>query len=93
VTKVTDELSGLRLRLHARDLGAFLIGTNIVSILCHDLAYGSGSYAVQSALDRISCSSWGVAQLRELDREGDVVLDAARRLLLMWANCFSCTEP
>lgn len=82
MTKVTDELSGLRSGLHAKELGTILAGTNIVSILCEDLAYGSGSYALQSALDRISCSSWGISQLRKLDVAGGVALDAARRLLI-----------
>ena len=82
VTKVADELSSSRTRLRANDLGTALTGTNIVKILCHDLAYGTGGYPVQSALDRIACSSWGASQLRTLNRDGDLVLDAARRLLI-----------
>ncbi|KAF8589603.1 hypothetical protein K439DRAFT_323331 [Ramaria rubella] len=89
VTKITDELSGLKTHIHAKDLGVLLAGTHIVGILCHDLAYGTGGYAVQSALDRISCSSWGVAQLRRLNRQGDLVLDSARRLLLDFDNVYS----
>lgn len=81
MTKVADELSS-RTRLRANDLGTVLVGTNIVSLLCHDLAYGTGGYSVQNALDRISCSSWGESQLKILNRHGDSVLDAARRLLV-----------
>ncbi|KAF8507877.1 hypothetical protein JB92DRAFT_3145219 [Gautieria morchelliformis] len=77
------------MRLQASDLGAVLGGTNIVSVLCHDLAYGTGGYAVQGALDRISCSSWGAGELKRLHRHGNVVLDAARRLLIDFDNYYS----
>ncbi|KAF8574066.1 hypothetical protein K439DRAFT_1665578 [Ramaria rubella] len=101
ITKLTDELSTFnsevitdgpfhrQTRIHMNDLGVLLAGTHIVHILCQDLAYGTGAYAVQSALHHIARSSWGAAQLKRLNCQGTLILDCTRRLLIDFDNVYS----
>ncbi|KIJ33953.1 hypothetical protein M422DRAFT_264092 [Sphaerobolus stellatus SS14] len=88
IEKISHELLDEK-RLKGPKSGEFMSGVRITKLLCHDLAYGQGNYAVQAALCRIAAIPWGEDDLRKLDEETVYVLDCVKRLLLEFNNPYS----
>ncbi|GJJ11071.1 hypothetical protein Clacol_005302 [Clathrus columnatus] len=89
--RLADELSSEEYPMSEKTLD----GTDITEILCNELAYGSGEYTIQTALERIARTEWGFHQLLRLvnsnkqSSHNNVVLDCVTRLL-SYENVFSC---